>query len=91
MPPQLVPLAILLVTSFLIVAVRRGRTALAGRRERRAAAEAAEYARIIGWIKVIRPENTGPAITRGKDGRVEVFRGLRRYAGGRRTRRGRKV
>lgn len=65
---------------------------VSARRARRVAAEAAEYARITGWITKIRPKNAGPAITRDEHGRVDLFRGLRRYApSGRRTRRGRKV
>jgi hypothetical protein len=92
MPNQLMPLTILFVTAFLIVAARRARVVLADRRERRAAAEAAEYARMTGWIKKLSTENVGPAVTRDEHGNLVFFKGLRRYAStGRRTRRGRRA
>lgn len=92
MPAQLMPLVILAFAAAMIASVRSLRSALAGRRVRREVAEAAEYARITGWIAKIRPEDAGPAITRDKHGRVDLFKGLRRYApGGRRTRRSRGI
>lgn len=91
MPNQLIPMLFLASATFLIVGIRRARLALAGRRDRRQAAEAREYARIIGWMKKIRPDGAGPAIQRDEHGNVELFRGLRRYARtGRRTRRSRR-
>lgn len=86
------PLVILLVGSVLGTGMRRAHLALAGRRERRVKAEAAEYARITGWITKIRPHDAGPAITRGENGEIDLFRGLRRYSRSRRRmRRGRRA
>lgn len=92
MDVRLSPLLILLIGSLMIASLRRARTVLAGRRERRAKAEAAELARMTGYLKKIRPDSAGPAITRDRRGRVELFRGLRRYANkGAKRRRGAKI
>ncbi len=91
MPQQLIPVTILFVAALLIAGTTRLRTALADRRDRRQRAEAAELDRLTGYFRKIKPENAGPAIMRGKDGRVDVFRGLRRYAPSGKRRRGGRV
>lgn len=89
--PKLLPLLILAFAAVLLAGARSARAALADRRERRALAEQAEYLRMTGWIKKIRPEDAGPAITRDKQGRVNVFLGLRRYVPTGKYRRGERV
>jgi len=87
---RLMPLLVLFGAAFLIVSLRRARLVLAARRETRLKAQERELARITGWVKKIRPEGAGPAITRDRHGNVDLFKGLRRYArGGHRTRRSR--
>ena len=85
-------LIVLFATAWLVILALTLPVLIGNRRARRAAAEEAEYARITGWITEIRPAKAGPAITRDKNGQVDLFRGLRRYApSGRRTRRSRRA
>lgn len=89
---RLTPVLTLFTAAVMITSLRRARVALAGRRMRRAKAEAAEYKRMTGWVSKIRPDGAGPAISRDKEGNVVLFAGLRRYRRStRRTRKSRKA
>jgi hypothetical protein len=79
-PFRLAPLLMLFTVALLVVFARRLRLTLTERRDRRLAAEAREYERMTGWVSKIRPDGAGPAITRDRHGRVELFKGLRRYS-----------
>lgn len=74
---RLLPVLTLFIASAMFVGLRRLGLVLENRRDRRRKAEEREYARITGWIKKIRTEGAGPAVTRDEHGNLVLFKGLR--------------
>lgn len=82
-------IAILSAALLVLTAVNLG--ARGAQRRRRAEAEARDQERLVKYFREIKPDGVSPAIVRDADGRVDVFRGLRRYAPTGKRRRGARV